>query len=282
MPVRRDVGQAPVESADLFDHTSDPNFLAYYARESQSVATLNRFRTVRDKSLSLLQRRGYVIESLKVADIGCGAGTQSLLWAELGHVVNGLDVNAPLIEVARKRAAEAGFSVHFNVGTATALPYSDDSMDVCLLPELLEHVPDWQACLNEAVRVLKPGGLLYLSTTNALCPFQQEFRLPAYSWYPAFLKRYYERLAVTTRPEIANFAKYPAVHWFTFYELREYLEPKGFECLDRFEMIPTDRCGTVTRLMVRALRAVSPARLVAHAMTEGTTIFALKGTTARP
>jgi 2-polyprenyl-3-methyl-5-hydroxy-6-metoxy-1,4-benzoquinol methylase len=55
-------------------------------------------------------------------------------------------------------------------------------MDVCLLPELLEHVADWQSCLNEAARVLRPGGLLYLSTTNVLCPRQQEFNLPLYSF----------------------------------------------------------------------------------------------------
>ena len=192
---------------------------------------------MRDKALSLLAARGRVGERLEVADIGCGAGTQALLWAELGHSVHGLDVNAPLVDVARKRAAEAGLAARFDVGTATSLPYARASMDVCLLPELLEHVPDWQACVNEAARVLKPGGVLFLSTTNALCPVQDEFNLPLYSWYPDFVKHRYERLAVTTRPEIANYAKYPAVHWFTFYELRNFLRPKGFECLDRFDMI---------------------------------------------
>ena len=84
-------------------------------------------------------------------------------------------------------------------------------MDVALLPELLEHVANWQDCLNEAARIVKPGGLLYLSTTSWLCPMQQEFNLPLYSWYPGFLKRKYERLAVTTRPEIANHCKYPCL-----------------------------------------------------------------------
>ena len=76
-------------------------------------------------------------------------------------------------------------------------------MDVCLLPELLEHVADWQSCLKEAPRVLRSGGLLYLSTTNVLRPRQEEFNLPLYSWYPGPLKRYCERLAMTTRPALA-------------------------------------------------------------------------------
>ena len=101
-------------------------------------------------------------------------------------------------------------------------------MSVCL-PELLEHVPDWETCLREAARSLDPGGLLYLSTTNVLCPVQSEFNLPLYSWYPGFIKRRYERLAVTTRPAIANYAKYPAVNWFTFYRLRDYLASTGLQ-----------------------------------------------------
>ena len=55
-----------------------------------------------------------------------------------------------------------------------------------------------------------------------------EFNLPLYSWYPDPLKRYCERLAVTTRPQVANFDKYPAVNWFSFYELRVFLSRYGY------------------------------------------------------
>lgn len=263
--------------ADGFDHGTDERFFAYYARESLSPRTLERFATVRDKTLRLLERGGARPAPLAVADIGCGAGTQSLMWAELGHAVHGLDVNGPLVEEARRRAREAGAAVRFEVGTATALPWDDAAMDVVLMPELLEHVADWRACVDEAVRVLRPGGVLYLSTSNALCPVQQEFTLPLYSWYPAPLKRRYERLAVTTRPELANHAKYPAVHWFTFYGLRRYLGRRGVRCLDRFDMIDLDGRGALARALVGAVRAAPPLRLLGHIATPGTTLFGLKG-----
>ena len=140
------------ENAAPFDHGSDPNFLAYYEEASLSEATLQRFRTIRDKALVLLAARGRDTTHLRVADIGCGAGTQSTLWAELGHSVTGLDVNAPLVEIAQRRAAERGLSVDFRVGTATALPLDNSSVDVCLLPELLEHVADWEACCCPGTR----------------------------------------------------------------------------------------------------------------------------------
>jgi 2-polyprenyl-3-methyl-5-hydroxy-6-metoxy-1,4-benzoquinol methylase len=263
-------------SSDAFDHGSDPRFYAHYERESLSDATLARFRTTKDKLLALAASHGIATEALGVVDIGCGAGTQSRLWAEAGHHVHGVDVNAPLIDLARQRAKDAGLAIRFDVGTATALPYENGSMDVCLLPELLEHVADWESCLNEAIRVLRPRGLLYLSTTNVLCPVQQEFNLPFYSWYPGFIKRKVEHLAVTTRPELANHARYPAVHWFSYVQLSSYLSARGVQCFDRFDMIDVTGLSAVARAAVAAARAVPPLRFLGHALTEGTVVFGIK------
>jgi 2-polyprenyl-6-hydroxyphenyl methylase/3-demethylubiquinone-9 3-methyltransferase len=258
-----------------WDHTTHQDFYDYYARESESEATRQRFRGIQAAVLRVAAQTG-VAAPFDVADIGCGAGTQSRLWAECGHRVFGVDVNEPLIRLAEKRAAEQGFDINFEVGTATALPWADRSMDVCLVPELLEHVADWQSCVNEAARVLRPRGLLYLSTTNVLCPKQQEFNLPLYSWYPSALKRHCERLAVTTHPAIANYAKYPAVHWFSFYGLRNFLEPLGFHCLDRFDLIDTSRKGRQAQFIVTMLRRVPLLRFVAHVATPSTYLVAVK------
>jgi len=213
---------------------------------------------------------------LEVADIGCGAGAQCQLWAELGHSVHGLDINGPLIELARQRAAERRQEIQFEIGSVTNLPWSDASMDVCLSPEPLEHVQDWESCVNEFVRILKPGGILYLSTTNKLCPRQQEFDLPFYSWYPSTLKRRYERLAVTSRPELVNHAKYPAVNWFTFYQLRDWLRERGMESRDRFDVMDLASKGAAARGLVRLIHALPPLRWCAHLATSYTVVVAVK------
>ena len=260
-----------------WDNSSDRNFVDYYEQQSLNAETVQRFTSIRDKALDLLASRlGQSTNNLHVADIGCATGMQAQLWAELGHHVHGLDVNAPLIEIARRRAREAGMDIAFDIGSATELPYPDVSMDVVLLPELLEHVADWQRCLDEAIRILKPGGLLYLSTTNWLCPVQQEFNLPMYSWYPGFLKRRYEKLAVTTRPEIANYCRYPAVNWFSFYSLAAYLGKHGFSSLDRFDMIHAADKGTLARLALTLIKAFPPLRFIGHVLTPGSMVFAIR------
>ena len=261
--------------AKSWDHGSHPDFYAYYAAESQSASTEQRFRGIQAAVLRVAAESG-LAETLEVADIGCGAGTQARLWAQLGHRVRGLDINEPLLQLARERAKAQGLDIAFEVGSATALPWPDGSADVVLLPELLEHVADWQSCLTEAARVVRPGGILYVSTTNVLCPIQEEFNLPAYSWYPAPLKRYCERLAVTSRPSIANHAKYPAVHWFSFYELRDFLRPLGFRCLDRFDLINTSGNGPVSRFVVLALRQLPLLRFLGHVATPSTYLVAAK------
>lgn len=262
----------------VLDTKSNPEFVDYYSKESLSEATQRRFEIVRRKTLKLARQVG-LGENLTVADIGCGAGTQSVIWARAGAHVRGIDVNAALVRIARDRAANANLPIEFHIGSATALPYSHGAFDVCLLPELLEHINNWESCLNEAVRVLKPNGILFLSTTNWLCPKQQEFNLPLYSWYPPLLKRYFEKLASSSRPQLANYARYPAVNWFSYYQLSRFLEERGMRCLDRFDMIETESLSASKNLIVSIIRCSAIARFMAQICTPGTTIFAIKTST---
>lgn len=258
-----------------WDHGSDERFFRYYEEKSTSPGTLERFLAVKDVILRILAQRGRG-GPLEVRDIGCGAGTQAQLWAESGHYVRGIDVNGPLIELARERARERKLGISFDVGSATELPWPDASCDVCLVPELLEHVVEWRVCLREFARILRPEGILFLSTTNKLCPVQQEFELPLYSWYPARLKRHYERLSLTTRPELVNYAKYPAVNWFTFFGLRREMADLGLAAMDRFDILSHKELGLVKHAVVWTIRRIPPARWLAHVATPYTSIIAIK------
>ena len=254
---------------------ADHRFVDYYAQRSASDITQLRFEGTRRVTLALRTELGLPTESLDVIDVGCGAGSQAFLWEQSGHRVQAIDISAPLIDIARERAAKAGSSARFFVGAAGTLPVPDASVDIALVSELLEHLPEWESCLNEAVRVLRPGGVVYLSTTNRLCPKQQEFSLPAYSWYPRALKKHCERLAVTTHGHWVQFASFPAVHWFSYYQLRDYLDARGFSARDRFDVMDTS--GSILRKMVvRAIQNLRLLRFVAHVLTPYTVVVAYR------
>jgi 2-polyprenyl-6-hydroxyphenyl methylase/3-demethylubiquinone-9 3-methyltransferase len=262
------------------DTTSHSEFFDYYAKQSETEETRRRFRGLRDavrEARRLCDRETPMTRSVwSVADIGCGAGTQSMMWAQEGHEVHGLDINAPLVELAAKRAGAYGLAIDLRVGSAAALPWPDCSIDVCLVPELLEHVPEWERCLDEFARVLRPNGLLAITTNNTLCPIQYEFNLPLYSWYPSRLKRRYERLAVTTRPDIANYAKYPAVNWFTYYGLSRALRRRDMRTLDRFDVAAPGTASMIKRALLTLIRSVPPLRALGHVATPYTLVIGVK------
>lgn len=251
-------------------------FIDYYERASASERTAVRFSRIRDCAIRILGERGGKVLQLDVADIGCGAGTQALLWAERGHRVAALDASASLIAIGAKRARLGGLDVHFTVGWAQSLPFGNEQFDVVLMPELLEHVVEWEACLTEAVRILRPGGLLYVSTTNTLCPIQQEFNLPGYSWYPARAKRWCVRQALGSHPEWANHTRYPAVNWFSYFGLQRWLDQRGMDTFDRFDVIARPDLSPASKWLVGGIRRFKLLRYFAQVATEGTTVWGLK------
>ena len=251
---------------------SDP-FVAYYEKHSTSPATIAHFKRLRDMLLCVLpSKQGQV----KVLDIGCGAGSFSQIWAESGFAVAGIDINAELVVLAQNRMKAAGFAAEFRSGSATALPWPDSSFAIVTMPELLEHVEDWQSCLAEAIRVLAPGGVLYLSTTNVLCPVQNEFDLPLYSWYPKSLKRRCVRLATSTHPQWVQHASFPAVNWFSPRKLSALLSLQNLEVLDRFEIWAQYSQNRRKRMVGHIIGAIPALDLLGQIATPSTILVARK------
>ena len=113
-----------------------------------------------------------VLEGLSLADktildIGCGSGGITLHLVDrhgAAHAM-GFDVELPVVEAARLRAAKRGLSarVTFVQAPPGALPFADRSFDMVFSKDALLHVPDKDALFAEIFRVLKPGGVFAAS-----------------------------------------------------------------------------------------------------------------------
>ncbi len=89
-------------------------------------------------------------------DMGCGAGRIAVPVAAAGLPVVGIDLDRNMLQQAHHSAA--GLSFHALRGTISRLPFADNSFSSVLSINVLHLVPDWPAVLQEAMRVLQPGG----------------------------------------------------------------------------------------------------------------------------
>lgn len=100
----------------------------------------------------------------KVLDIACGEGYGSNLLASKAAHVTGMDIDQPTIEKAGAKYKRDNLS--FAVAKAEKIPAADNVFDLVVSFETLEHLQDHHAMIKEIKRVLKPDGLLLISTPD--------------------------------------------------------------------------------------------------------------------
>ena len=97
-----------------------------------------------------------------VADLGCGTGTLTVLLAEAGHRITGIDSATAMVAAARAKAAAAGVAVRLEAGDAAAPGLAAGSFDAVLCRHVLWALPDPDAALARWCGLLRPAGRLVL------------------------------------------------------------------------------------------------------------------------
>lgn len=105
----------------------------------------------------ILQQLGD-IRGKRLLDLGCGAGENSVYFAQKGANCVAADYSAGMVEVALKLAAANGVNIEGQTANAMALDFADNTFDIVYASNLLHHIPDPKIALKEMHRVLKPGG----------------------------------------------------------------------------------------------------------------------------
>jgi len=155
-----------------------------------------------------------------VLDVGCAAGANTAAFVKAGLEATGVDLVPEFVELAR----ESHPGIRFELSAAEDLPFPDASFDYVVLLSVLEHVHDWRKTLAEAVRVLRPGGVVYMSTTNRFCPKQHEIRyIWGFGYLPDRLRRAIYSYAMEHRPSLIHHTQFPAYHWFSYNQLADEL-----------------------------------------------------------
>ncbi|MBN8727612.1 MAG: bifunctional 2-polyprenyl-6-hydroxyphenol methylase/3-demethylubiquinol 3-O-methyltransferase UbiG [Xanthomonadales bacterium] len=128
--------------------------------ESRPLHDLNPVRL--DYIASRLPLRG-----ARALDVGCGGGLLSEALAAAGAEVVGIDLAPAVLEVARLHLHESNLTVDYREIAAEALAAEmPGQFDIVACMEMLEHVPDPASVIHACASLLKPGGVLFLSTLN--------------------------------------------------------------------------------------------------------------------
>jgi SAM-dependent methyltransferase len=193
----------------------------------------------------------------QVLELGCGKADKTRLMAQSAASVLALEVDAT--QLAANRAAAAPANIRFEYGGAESIPAADDSIDIVTMFKSLHHVPTdlMDAALAEIRRVLKPGGLAYISEPVYAGDFNELLRL------------FHDERAVR---EAAFAAEQKALATGRLALVRQtfFLQPMHFEDFAQYEARILKVTHTDHRLSPDLLETVR-AKFAAHMTPDGAT-----------
>lgn len=123
------------------------------------------WRAGQERRLTMIRRWGQT-RNARILEAGCGLGTYAARLLEDSPHVYAFDIEKDRAEAALQRVP----NVH--VAAAEAIPYPDNTFDLILSNEVIEHVRDDQAAMKEMVRVLRPGGRVIIFCPNRWYPVE--------------------------------------------------------------------------------------------------------------
>ncbi len=128
-----------------------------------------RLGFIRDCLMRHFERPGGTLKplaGLSIVDVGCGGGLVSEPLARLGATVTGIDPTVDSIAVARRHAEMQNLAIDYRTASVEDLQAAGATFDAAVCMEVIEHVPDPQAFVGSLAQLVRPGGMLIISTLN--------------------------------------------------------------------------------------------------------------------
>lgn len=244
----------------------------------QAVSLLPETCRHLDKLMARLRVIRQLPADARLLDIGAAQGLLLIAAGVRGIRAVGIEPWGEARRVAEQLAGDIGAQITIIPGGAEQLPIDSESFDIVHANSVIEHVLDPQAMLDEAFRVLKPGGMLWFCTASSRCPRQREISgFPCFGWYPQWIKMRIMAWAKRNRPHLIGHTQTPAINWFTPRKARRMLHRAGFgRVWDRWDLRLNSEGGRAHRLALRAIRCWPVGKFVADVLVSACAFAAVK------
>lgn len=120
---------------------------------------------------------GVKLKGKKMLDIGCGWGGYTVAALEMGIDACGCDVDEKVLEVATLRSKLHSVPEKYLVAPSEKLPFSDETFHYVQCISVLEHVDNVTVSIRELIRVLKKGGIAFISAPNYWQPLELHYKV---------------------------------------------------------------------------------------------------------
>ena len=199
-------------------------FVATLESQGDETARIDRLLARLNRLVDLTSERKNVVV------LGCGPRPQTVRFlAEKNFNVVGVE---PVVSFVRSAREYLGAAEQVVEGAAERIPLADESRHMVFCDSVLEHVVSPIKSLDEMCRVLAPGGIAFITTTNRhkFSPKGEngEYRYRFFNWLPGLVKECMVFQHLHYNPRLANYTQLPAVHWFTYAELCRIGREAGF------------------------------------------------------
>jgi 2-polyprenyl-6-hydroxyphenyl methylase / 3-demethylubiquinone-9 3-methyltransferase len=169
--------KSPAGARTSVDHGEVARFAALadeWWNPRGKMAPLHKFNPVRlafirDQACAQFERDPKALDCLKglaFLDVGCGGGIVSEPLARLGGELTGIDPAEENIEAAKLHAEKSRLAIDYRATTVEALAETDVAFDVVIASEVVEHVADLDFFAGRCAALVKPGGLMIVTTIN--------------------------------------------------------------------------------------------------------------------
>jgi 2-polyprenyl-3-methyl-5-hydroxy-6-metoxy-1,4-benzoquinol methylase len=156
--------QSPQPSDEVLGKIYSANYFLGAGEERQAEFARLKFRTAEHYLDELVAYSG--LRNGRILEIGCGTGNQLLAAARRGFTVAGVEYSSHACETARSRLAAEGFAGEIICGEISQLKDHGETFDACIMADLIEHVRDPAAFIQQVHALLKPGGVVLIATPS--------------------------------------------------------------------------------------------------------------------